>query len=102
MAPALQRAAVGVTKRAVTRTGTRITDAVKRADWPTFFRSVIKGVGAALGSILVYGLVVWLIYRYMKKTNTGATAIDALKTTTQVRAQGVGLVSATVNSQDRV
>ena len=75
-----------------------LASAIKTIDWQTFFRSVVKGVGGALGSIVVYGLVMWLIYRKMRKTDVGASVTDALGTTMRLRSQGMGVLGTSVNN----
>lgn len=75
----------------------RLLTTIKRADWPTFFRAVVKGVGAATGSIAVYGIAVWLLYRYMKRNgDETVAAVEAVKTGMQIRSQGIGILGATV------
>lgn len=69
----------------------------KRVDWPTFNRSVVKGVGHALGTVIVYALVAWAIISYIR--GRSADPGDTLKQAVQLRvSQGAGLAVTAANA----
>lgn len=73
--------------------------AIKRADWATFNRSVVKGIGHAVGTVLVYALVAWIIVSYLRGRD--ASVQDTLRQAVSIRAtQGMSIAASASASAD--